>query len=354
MNAPIPHAVRNLRLVCGVPESAVRRADLGRAGEVWLEIETRGVRRWFRQGSELAQVHPREDERLPLVHRVDWERGDVELLGWRPGKRVVLATHEGGRRVVLKGLRPRRLEATSDRFARGHTALGDSDDFLVPAATLDAARAALRFEWIDFEPLGLGQRCETAFHQVGGALRAFQAKVPTEGLAVHDFEAELRVLEELAARHQRAMGELPARWCAAWEDLRSTTPPGRTELVAVHRDLHDGQLLGDGERLALLDLDLLAVGSPLLDVANLSAHLVLRALQGEGQASPESAEGCGRALLLGFGIGDAAEDYLELRAYQAATFLRLALVYSMRPAWQAVVPDLVRYAERCLDEPHLV
>lgn len=354
MNAPIPHAVRNLHLCCGLVPKTVLRADLGRDEEVWLETESRGTRRWFRQADELTEVLPRHDARLPLCAALDWQAPGLEVLAWRPGRRIAIGCREDGRDVVLKGLRKGRLDAAYERYCRVHGALGGALDFVVPAVEADAKRCALRLERLDYEPLGLTHRSESAWQQVGVALASFQRAVPSAGLVRHDFAAELAVLEELAARHRDGMGELPPGWSASWEVLSCLAAPPRTRWVAAHRDLHDGQLLGDGERVALLDFDLLCEASPLLDVANLSVHLMLRAVQEQHGATRADAEGCGRALLLGYDIGDAAEDYRELRAYQAATFLRLALVYSMRPRWRAVVDPLIRYAQRCLDEPHLV
>jgi Ser/Thr protein kinase RdoA (MazF antagonist) len=47
---------------------------------------------------------------------------------------------------------------------------------------------------------------------------------------------------------------------------------------ALHRDFHPDQVLVDGERLWLLDLDLQAQGNGALDAGNFTAHLVERGL----------------------------------------------------------------------------
>ena len=121
-------------------------------------------------------------------------------------------------------------------------------------------------------------------------------------------------------------------------------------VVAVHRDLHDGQLLAGEGLVALLDLDGLAAGAPMLDAANLSAHFELRVLQGLGGADAHGAEVCGRALFEGFAVADTEGLHAALRFYQATTFLRLALLYALRPRWAHLARPLVHYAERCLDE----
>jgi phosphotransferase family enzyme len=54
----------------------------------------------------------------------------------------------------------------------------------------------------------------------------------------------------------------------------------------VHGDLYENQVLVDGERLGLIDLDDLGPGDPLLDAANFSAHLLVLGTSGSSPASP--------------------------------------------------------------------
>jgi aminoglycoside phosphotransferase (APT) family kinase protein len=72
---------------------------------------------------------------------------------------------------------------------------------------------------------------------------------------------------------------LPDRACAAgrlaeaviaWAE--ASDAPDDT---IVHGDLYESQILVDGDRLGLIDLDDLGPGDPLLDAANFSAHLLL-------------------------------------------------------------------------------
>jgi hypothetical protein len=59
---------------------------------------------------------------------------------------------------------------------------------------------------------------------------------------------------------------------------------------------------------------------------------------------------CGAQLLEGLGRNDEAGFWERLRFYQASSFCRLALVYTLRPCWAALVPLLVRMGERSLDD----
>lgn len=77
---------------------------------------------------------------------------------------------------------------------------------------------------------------------------------------------------------------LPAQGCAAGrlaEALigcaEASEPPDEW---AVHGDLYENQVLVDGDGFTLIDLDDVGPGDPLLDAANLSAHLLLLATSG--------------------------------------------------------------------------
>ena len=98
-------------------------------------------------------------------------------------------------------------------------------------------------------------------------------------------------------------------------------------LVISHRDLHDGQLLWDGRELSLLDLDTAATAEAALDLGNLAAHVDLMRIQ--GRLGPEA-----HSRVLGL-LDDVAArlptDSQRLRAYRAASLLRLALIHVFRP-----------------------
>ncbi|MDO4784986.1 MAG: phosphotransferase [Propionibacteriaceae bacterium] len=107
--------------------------------------------------------------------------------------------------------------------------------------------------------------------------------------------------------------------------------------VVVHRDLHDKQLLWDGERLGLLDLDTAALGEPELDLANLWIHVELRLMQGVFDTAVAD-----RVL----GLLDDLKGRLGVReerfsAYRHSTRLRLAYVYAFRPSAATWLPAWV-------------
>jgi hypothetical protein len=347
--APILRALANVAARHGIGERDILRAELDREGLVLLECEDRGEHRWFSGSEASIELSCREDPKLPLCARLDWDDPSLELIGWRPGRRITLRAMEGGAGVILKGLRRKRVSQALGAYERVQQALTGPEDFIVPRVHLDEERSALRLELVELPAVELRTEDRAVFQRVGSALLHFQQKVSTEELALHDDEQELKVLAELAQRHSDGMGGLPAGWAVQYARLAALSRPARSEWVAAHRDLHDGQLLAGSGRVGLLDFDLLCRASPWLDLANLTAHLHLRAIQKLSGATHASADSCSDALLKGYGLARSSSDMRELRFYQAATYLRLALVYSLRPKWRGISSELLARGHSLLD-----
>lgn len=102
----------------------------------------------------------------------------------------------------------------------------------------------------------------------------------------HTRADELRILHErlgrVAADHPGWAGSIE-RLSAACGDLLASVPPLPT--AGVHRDFYPDQVLVDGARLYLLDLDLYCRGEPPLDVGNCLAHLTEQALRTSSDAT---------------------------------------------------------------------
>jgi len=165
----------------------------------------------------------------------------------------------------------------------------------------------------------------------------------------HSALDELHVLEMWRERVRLATGESDPRWPRAFAlagQIAASLP--EVETVPAHRDLHDGQLLDQGDALALLDFDQLACADPALDPGNLGAHLRLRALQ---QFHGADAAATAAVLALRTGLGRDAEPGFARRLafYQGACLLRLALVYRLRPRWYKLAPTLLEEGMRCLE-----
>jgi hypothetical protein len=111
--------------------------------------------------------------------------------------------------------------------------------------------------------------------------------------------------------------------------------------AVVHRDFYDKQVLFSSRRTTLLDCDGLMMGDPALDIGNFIAHLHLRTLQNsehERQLEKaavlfEEAYGSGKLAL-----GD------RTSWWTAATLIRLAGLYGLRPRWRTLAPALLEKA----------
>jgi aminoglycoside phosphotransferase (APT) family kinase protein len=161
---------------------------------------------------------------------------------------------------------------------------------------------------------------------------------------------ELAVLDHLHERVVAVRAE-PEGWSATRQALATVLLDAPTvDLLPAHRDLHDGQLFSHERRVALLDFDLACLAEPALDLANLSAHMQLRVLQNIGGASQRGADLCARALVEGRGLPGGPQFLERLRLYQASTFLRLALLNSIRPRWVQLTPTLIAFARRSLED----
>jgi len=353
LTAPLDRALEDLGLFYGLTPDEVERSDIDGSGCVWLETRKRGVPRWFRQGARLDELHPLDDEGLPLCLSLRGRREELEVLSWQPGRRITLARQGERGRELLKGVRGREWSRLTSAHERVERALGRPGDFQVPQLLGGSSgMAAIRTQCPDLQPLQVRRTNASLFEEVGRALRSFQERVPVEGLRPRCPKETLQELDRMAEVVLWTTERLPA----GWRDRRLALSRHEwrgDELVAVHGNLHDGQLSTDGERVGLGDFDRLTAGSPLIDLANLTSHMVLRGLQEEGDCDPATVEECGVALLKGYGLDDDPAVLQEMRAHQTAAILRLALVHTVRPRWWALPNDLTRHADRFIDELQL-
>ena len=211
----------------------------------------------------------------------------------------------------------------------------------------DARTESVVFERERGLPFELGSASVDSFYQIGAALRRLQGARRTDGLLIHGPADELAVLDGWMDKAGRWTGSPPAGWLDARDELaRMPLPRPTAGLVVAHRDLHDGQFVATASDLVLLDFDLLCLADPVLDAANLTAHLTLRVLQALAGATEASAESCCAALLAG--LDRESRDSPAFRFYLAATYLRLAALYSLRPRWVHLDAALIARARQAL------
>lgn len=281
--------------------SAVAAATPGAAAIGRLVIQPKGV-----------------DRRLPALAR-SLRRPGSELVGHRPERRAVVRDPDGG---YTKFVRP-------DRWHRLVTTTRLAETLPVPTPKIIATDPVAATVTTDTllgrtltERLTDGSAVD-ACRAAGRTLAALHRIRPDPSLSVHDLAAERSVADHW--QQQARDLSAPLRFTHRLASPQGpTTPPDH--LAVIHRDLHDGQLLiTDDGRVGVLDFDLVALGDPALDLANLVAHLELRAEQGM-ITDPQPLI---TAILDGYRPSTDIEA--RLPTYRALTWRRLTAVYAFRP-----------------------
>lgn len=255
----------------------------------------------------------------------------ADLVVHRPERRAVVCTGEGEDRTFTKVVRPSRTADLARRMERAADVPGllaprvvasDEDSGTIVMSTLPGR--TLHDLLAEGVPAGVGDL-------VGAAVRTLHSG-DIEDVPEHDLAAEVgttRGLIDLARRHHaleaRDLDALDREATRAASVVAQDGPVGRRGLL--HRDLHDKQLLVDGDVVGMLDVDTLGVGDPALDLGNLLAHLDLRVWQGwttSGTAAAVEDE-----VLAGY-----RPDRRTITAtagYRALTRARLQALYAFRP-----------------------
>ena len=329
-------------------ESMVVRVEVRSNGRQIWALESEEGPHWFTyQSGELRRVIPAEDRKLPGASDLQPEG----LLAWRPGRRAVMEDQDGT--SIWKLFRGKRMKEALRRHELAFASCGDGAHWRIPAILhVDHKAARIQFERIQGQALPVLRRHAGAWRKVGRGLSEFQEAADVSGLARHGRREELDVIVRL---HQRYSGLFGARLEGVdrlLERLETSVAAAAApaSFVAVHRDLHDGQFLVSEEEVAVLDFDQLCAGEREVDLANLTAHFVLRQLQQLEQVDEADVRECALALLAGAGMGGDEPTVNALRFYQAATFTRLAVLYSLRPKWRHLGPTLMSYAAASIDE----
>ena len=352
VDSPLERGLRELLATqgSGFERRHVARVDPHREGHLVFQVERNGQREWYAYREPSIQpMRVGEDAILPAAAPIAFLMGDGRgwLIAWQPGRRLTIRAVFGEDRRIIKSYRKRRSGDAAHRHRLAAKAAARSG--LTVPALLDHGvnEEVIHLEVVEGLHPKLDSTATDLFSTLGRGLRVFQEAVEPDSLPVHGRGEELAVLRRLATRSLRLRNALPAGWETLVDTLQDhATGASREHLVLAHRDLHDGQLLVEKGRITLLDFDLLCIAESSLDAANLSAHFQLRSIQGLRGATRQSASDLSLALL--DGLGRTEEDaFLDgFDFFRASTFLRLALVYFLRPRWESLAPALVNLADR--------
>lgn len=268
----------------------------------------------------------------------------AELVAHRPERRAVVTDRD--RQLFTKVVTPSRVDALVASASWRPDGVAVPDVVAVDRAAGTVSTAALSGRTL--HELGSGSsplpatatsdeaHVRSAWRAAGAAVAALHAGPPPPGARHHGVADEADVTRTWLERACRHRSLAPERVARLWAQARAATgrlagdAPTR---VTVHRDLHDKQVVVDltTGAAALLDLDLVAVGEPALDLANLLVHLMLRdeqaALAGTGLPPNRRAPARAQAFLDGYGDLPHPDRVRDLAVLAA---VRVAAVYSYR------------------------
>ena len=267
------------------------------------------------------------DPRLP---ELTTEARAGSLLVHRAGRRAVVHRADGYVKVVRPGRSTGLVESSVQGAAVARAAGFGAADVL---GCTDGAVLTATLHGIPVQRLASDASWSGTWTAWAAGWARWQ-QLPSAGLAAHTPADEATVLRTWAQR----VGALDLLVGTAWvqrlgRTARELDRSPSVDLVPTHRDLHDGQLLWDGERVGVVDLDTVCRAEPALDLANLAVHADLRSAQGLWpRVAVERVEEAVDEVARAAGV-PAARWELARRA----TVARLAAVYSLRPRWRDVV-----------------
>lgn len=173
-------------------------------------------------------------------------------------------------------------------------------------------------------------------------------RAPVPPARRHTTDDEIVILRERLREIARQRPEWAARLDRVAEAC--TRAAGRLRAPApalVHRDFHPDQVLVEGDRLHLVDLDLCARGDPALDVGNFVGHLIEQALREHGD--PRALDGPAAAMVERYAARAGSAASAAVTVWATLTLARLVGLSARFPERRATAPALLDLCEQRLD-----
>lgn len=187
---------------------------------------------------------------------------------------------------------------------------------------------------------------EAAFAGAGRALRRLHS-LPVAPDRYRTCKDEIIQLDRWTARIAPMFPDVATIFATCEQKVRDravSTPNSWEQCPLIHGDFYDKQVLQAPLRTTILDTDNLVAGDPAQDFGNFTAHVYLRQLQ-----YPEHGARL-TALLQSFvsAYGDTDRAFKQRSVWwRAATLLRLAGLYALRPRWRDLAPALLEEVNSC-------
>ena len=173
------------------------------------------------------------------------------------------------------------------------------------------------------------------------AAKLHRAGVP--GPRTHDMADELRILRECLGSLAHGAPLLPLA-----STLAEQTPAPR-RLCGIHRDFYGDQVIVDGDRITIVDLDLYCIGDPALDVGNFVGHVTEQSLRTLGD--PNALGDVEAALEQRFAQLEGEDVRARVAAYAALTLARHVYLSTLHPERRPFTEALADLARERLTRP---
>jgi len=221
----------------------------------------------------------------------------------------------------------------------------------------DDESGLLAIEWVRgrglLEKLHSGA-FERVMRRMAQTIRAFHL-LPAEGLELDELRAAEagRRTEGAAIQLGTACPDLAPRLTALAAELRrGLTEAGDVRPVTLHNDLHWDQVRIRQRRYALLDLERMCLGDPLIDVANFATQVRMLGLRPEYETKAADAERWAHEFLQNWATTTGEPVVAErFHLHAAASLLTLAagMMRHLRSGWPTLTRRCVEQAEAELD-----
>jgi hypothetical protein len=236
-----------------------------------LRLEQLGGQAWF---------FPNDRKVHHIVDLLNSEHGKAEVVHYVPEQGCTVRISRIGAPALYGKCRADDRGAVAARVHASAKGLGEAIR-LAPVIQYDPAR---RLFWqeelpgLGVDPADILARPEHWGARIANVLRDLHSLPAPNGLALLTIASLSANAAQRALRTAKAMPQLAQRIALVQAMIESQRPTD-TPLILSHCDLHPGNLLWDGERFALIDLDTAALAPAALDYGTLTAALIHKAIE---------------------------------------------------------------------------